>query len=434
MELNMYFSEINSGLCSAPKTSSLSPSSLPNGRLNFGFLALSKAIYQTRYTLFHSKNARLANKYHTFLRYLSNLSESFFIFHSLNKVIKDPHFSPNDYMIDFEANGFWGRVGAAVGYLAMIRGGYVYLGHFNCKKKRGKGGSVPDFLVEAPSTKEVGILETKCTHKGKETLTTQDRVNICRQICRNIGILCESEGRTTRYGWYVKTIFKGGSTGKIELAHTPGAFWKPSGKSLTMGLRGRFHFGITFHILGIGGLGYAFLSPLSKVDVKTVYEYLREVEIVILRHGGHEYIMSEDVSWFRFRHTPPLFYSLYPWRYLVPPFLLLPPDSTDELIPLFALRAEVFDNLLRYANRFILRGGAETEPYEDESFFLWDIPDTLISVSERQKQPTDISTLQVEESPVLFPDGTLAFSLAMLRNGKVDMVGSQNLYERMKSL
>lgn len=73
------------------------------------------------------------------------------------------------------------------------------------------------------------------------------------------------------------------------------------------------------------------------------------------------------------------------------------------------------------------------EPHEDEDFFLWDIPETWVSMPERQEQSADPS-IQVEESPVLFPDGVLVFSSAMLHRRMVQIVGSQNLFERMKNL
>lgn len=390
--------------------------------LNIGLISLTYGIYHTRYPTI--KEADWPIK---LLGYSKAFLDSISLAYSLRQLSQDRKVYP-EYLEDFETRAFWGRIGAAFGYLALAKGGYTFIGPAisllpnksrNCSIRQSHGRR-PDFVLEN-ANRELAVLETKgnsiLREPSKYPPSSEDIKSLREQVLPYYGgeLSPPRAGGKIAHAWYSR-LFKRNDTPTVLLAHTPNAPWGTSSRSASY-LRSwlsRIHYDKVLSLIGLPILGTSLLADTLDEDiVDYIDQFLNDGWVLSVTFKGKRFYFSPLTA----SLLPPFSSPFYPrdwwyWRYWWYwrdwrdwwYWWRWRKSTRDFLPPLFALEEGYFKAFLRGAIQ-LTKVGKPGEVWEKVELPLLEIP----YEDEIGYEGDDPLMFNLERQPVLFRDGILGF-------------------------
>lgn len=158
-----------------------------------------------------------------------------------------------EYLADYEGAAFWGRLGAAFGYLALAKGGYAFIGDIasSVSPSCPNGSTRPDFILD--NQNQSAILETKgnslLVPYKKPLPSSVDQKYLIRQVLPYYGgkaslrkVKHITHVYSVSHAWYSRLFLSMHGKVTLFLAHTPGAPWSISAKPRLLSYIGRLHY------------------------------------------------------------------------------------------------------------------------------------------------------------------------------------------------
>lgn len=393
--------------------------------INIGLIGLTYGIYHTQHPTIQK-----AKPFTKSIAYLKALADSMAL-------------TWGDYpkhLADHEKTAFWGRIGAALGYIALARGGYTFI--FSIEKANPfvdlkpnpslgcPTSRTPDFLLDSGGN--FAILETKGNSlfgHPPRPLSSTDKKNLIGQVLPYHGGIVSFSGfggaHTISHAWYSRLYptNRGHREPNLFLSHTPNSPWSARARPKLLSFVGRVHYQKVFSIIGLPLLERILtIRRSNRGYFRRLGLFLEEGIISRVIFKGRRFLFMPIIPFFMLIIPFSLFWD---WDYLMRhwwyyrDYIWLEwyrrPYPIPEEVPLYALEEGYFRIFLNRIARIII-GGEEPEGVWDglelppiESFDLGED-------SEREGDRGTEQLLTRESRPVLFPDGVLGFTLSQLQS------------------